>query len=110
MYGSLVDANFAATQVDSVDPDPVYWSDSTARWNYTSTRDGFQATDDPGPPGYTFSKGDETKFKFKIGLYLLSDLPLTTTGALAATPIEEKDWQYSVAADATTGALSHPAL
>ena len=110
MYGSVVDANFPSQQVDFVDADPVYWSSATSRWNYTSTADGFKATDDPGPPGYTFAKGDETKFKFKIGVYLLSDVPTTTTGSLAATPIEEKDWQYSVAADRVTGALSHPAI
>jgi hypothetical protein len=49
MYGNLVDFNFTSWQVDSVDEDPVYWSDSTARWNYTTTPGGFFATDDPGP-------------------------------------------------------------
>ena len=110
MYGSIVDANFPTTQVDSVDPDPVYWSKPISRWNYTSTAAGFSATDDPGPPGYTFAKGDATKFKFKMGVYGLSDLPITTTGSLSAKPLDEKDWQYSVAADPVSGALSHPAL
>jgi hypothetical protein len=110
MYGSLVDANFPTMQVDSVDVDPVYWSSATGRWNYNRTSTGFYATDDPGPPGYTFDKGDETKFKFKIGLYWLDDLPTTTSGSISATPIEEKSWQYSVVADPTTGALSHPTI
>lgn len=110
MYGSVVDFNFATEQVDSVDPDPVYWSNATARWNYTATGSGFYATDDPGPPGYTFNKGDVAAVKFKIGLYRLADVPTTTSGSLSATPIEEKPWQYSVKADATSGALSHPAL
>jgi hypothetical protein len=110
MYGSLVDANFPSMQVDSVDADPVYWSDATSRWNYNLTDTGFFATDDPGPPAYNFDPGDETKFKFKTGLYWLADLPLTTSGSISATPIEEKTWEYSVVADPTTGALTHPAI
>lgn len=110
MYGSTVDFNFATEQVDSVDPDPVYWSNSSARWNYTTTTGGFYATDDPGPPSYAFNKGDVAAVKFKIGLYKLADVPATTTGTISAVPIEEKPWQYSVKADATSGALSHPAL
>jgi hypothetical protein len=110
MYGSTVDYDFPKEQVDSLDADPVYWSDASARWNYTTESDGFSATDDPGPPGYKFEPGDVTAVKFKIGLYKLSDLPTTTSGSIAATPVEEKPWQYSVTADAKTGALSHPAL
>lgn len=109
MYGSLVDFNFATEQVDSVDADPVYWSNSSGRWNYTTASGGFFATDDPGPPGYTFAPGDEAAVKFKIGLYRLASVPTTTTGTLSASSIQELPWQYSVKADAA-GALSHPAL
>jgi len=110
MYGSTVDFNFASEQVDSVDPDPIYWSSATARWNYTTVPGGFQATDDPGPPGYSFAKGDVAAVKFKIGLYRLAGVPTTTTGSISATPLSELPWQYSVVANATTGALSHPTL
>lgn len=109
MYGSLVDFNFSSEQVDSVDPDPVYWSSSSARWNYTTTAGGFNATDDPGPPGYSFAAGDVAAVKFKIGLYTLASVPTTTTGTISATPIQELPWQYSVKANAA-GSLSHPAL
>jgi hypothetical protein len=110
MYDHRVDANFPTTQVDSIDADPVYWSSPTARWNFTNTTAGFSATDDPGPPDYIFENGDVTRFKFKIGVYRMSDLPTTTTGSLSATPLAEQDWQYSVVAHPTTGALSHPTL
>lgn len=110
MYGSVVPFNFASEQVDSVDPDPIYWSDASQRRNYTPEAGGFSATDDPGPPGHSFAKGDEAKVKFHIGLYRTADVPTTTTGTLAAAAIAELPWQYSVVADATTGALSHPVL
>ncbi|MBB4842920.1 hypothetical protein HNP55_001435 [Paucibacter oligotrophus] len=110
MYGSVVPFNFASEQVDSVDADPIYWSDASQRRNYTAESGGFSATDDPGPPGHSFAKGDEAKVKFHIGLYRTADVPTTTTGTLAAAPISELPWQYSVLADATTGALSHPVL
>lgn len=109
MYGSLVDFNFTSEQVDSVDADPVYWSNSSGRWNYVTTSTGFYATDDPGPPGHAFSPGDEAAVKFKIGLYRLADVPTTTTGTISATPLQELPWQYSVKA-AADGTLSHPAL
>jgi hypothetical protein len=48
--------------------------------------------------------------RFHIGLYRLADVPTTTTGSLSASAIQELPWQYSVKADATSGALSHPAL
>jgi hypothetical protein len=109
MYGSLVDFNFSSEQVDSVDADPVYASNSTARWNYSSTSGGFSSNDDPGPPGYTFAAGDEAAVKFHIGLYKLADVPTTTTGSISASAIQELPWQYSVKAD-SAGAITHPAL
>jgi hypothetical protein len=109
MYDNLVDFNFSSEQVDSVDADPVYWSNSSARWNYTSTSGGFSATDDPGPPGHSFAAGDVAAVKFHIGLYKLADVPTTTTGSISATAIQELPWQYSVKAD-SAGTITHPAL
>jgi len=107
MYGSSVDADFASWQVDSVDADPVYWSDSTGRWNYTTTPTGFFATDSPGPALST-ELGAVYDLDFKIGLYRRFDVPDTTTGTISATPIEEKPWRYSVKVDPVTGAFTHP--
>lgn len=110
MYGSVVPFNFTAEQVDSVDADPVYASTATSRWNYTTTAGGFSSNDTPGPVNGVFARGDVAAVRFKIGLYRLADLPATTTGAIAATPISEVPWRYSVVCDATTGAVTHPAL
>jgi len=108
MYGNLVDFNFTSWQVDSVDEDPVYWSDSTARWNYTTTPGGFFATDDPGP-ALSSEKGAVYAVNFKIGLYKLADLPTTTSGTISATAIAEKPWTYSVTVS-DKGAFAHPSI
>ena len=108
MYESTVDFNFSSFQVDSLDKDPIYWSDSSARWNYNTTGDGFSATDDPGQ-ALSSEHGADYAVNFKIGLYKLADLPTTTTGSISATPISEKDWQYSVKVD-DTGKFTHPGI
>lgn len=110
VYGSLAAINFPSWQVDSVDADPVYWSDTTGRWNYNNTSTGFWADDSPGLPGHVIDLGDTWAVNFKMGLYKLADVPTTTTGTISATPITEIPWQFSVARDATTGVISHPAL
>jgi hypothetical protein len=108
MYESTVDFNFSSFQVDSVDKDPVYWSDTSARWNYDASGDGFSATDDPGP-ALSSEHGAEYAVNFKLGIYKLADLPMTTTGSISATPIAEKDWQYSVKVD-DKGKFTHPSI
>ncbi|RQO54786.1 hypothetical protein DBR47_22225 [Paucibacter sp. KBW04] len=112
MYGSVVPYNFPTEQVDSIDADPIYWSTPSQRRNYTTEAGGFSATDDPGPSslGYAFAPGMEARLKFHIGLYRTAEVPTTTTGTLAASPISELPWQYSVVANATTGAITHPVL
>lgn len=109
LYGTATEVNFATEQVDSVDADPVYWSTSSARRNYIATGDGFKATDSPGPHDHTYHAKEETALKFHIGVYKLADVPTTTTGTIATTPIQELPWQYSVKVDAA-GAITHPAL
>jgi len=108
MYGKTVDFDFADWQVDSLDEDPVYWSDSSARRNYKATATGFYATDNPGPALST-ETGAVYAVKFKMGLYKLSDLPAKTTGSISATPLAEYDWQYSVVVD-SHGKFTHPAI
>jgi hypothetical protein len=108
LYGSEVEANFSDYQVDSVDADPLYWSDASARWNYTAASGGFSATDDPGP-ALTSEKGAVYALKFRMGLYKLADVPTTTSGTIAATAIQSVDWQYSVKVG-SDGKFSHPAL
>lgn len=108
MYGADVDANFSDFQVDSVDPDPVYWSDSSARWNYSAVSGGFFATDSPGP-ALSSETGAEYALNFRIGLYRLADVPTTTTGSMSASAIQILPWQYSVKISAA-GAFTHPSL
>jgi len=109
MYGSNVPFNFPATQVDSVDTDPIYWSTAASRWNYTISGRTFTATDDPGRPDNTFNLGDSADVNFRIGVYRISDLPLATTGNVgSAQPIASASWRFSVLRDATSGVISHP--
>jgi hypothetical protein len=108
MYGTLVDFNFADFQVDSLDADPIYWSDASARRNYTAETGGFSATDDPGPAKKT-QTGAVYAFQFKMGVYKMADVPTTTTGSISATAIDAVNWDYSVKVS-STGTFSHPSL
>lgn len=108
LYGNVVDVNFAKSQVDSVDVDPLYWSDATNRWNYTTEADGFSATDDPGQ-AQSSEKGAEYALNFSIGLYKIADVAATTSGTLAATALQSIGWKYSVKVDAA-GKFTHPAI
>lgn len=109
MYGSAVDYHFPKWQVDSVDPDPVYWSDAKSRWNYNRVPGGFWATDDPQPPPGA-AKGWEAAINFKIGLYKAKDVPAKTSGSIGTTPIQILPWQYSVKSDPKTGKFTHPKI
>ena len=109
MYGSNVPFNFPATQVDSVDTDPIYWSDAANRWNYNISGRTFTATDDPGRPDHTFNLGDSANVNFRIGVFRISDLPLTTTGNVGtAQPIVSAAWRFSVLRDPVSGVITHP--
>ena len=107
MYGSLVNFDFKKWQVDSVDKDPVYWSDpkTGVRWNYISTKTGFYATDDPNP-GY-WKDGVTCNVDFKVGLYKDADVPKTTKGSIKASPIGSLlPWEFK--ATRTKGKITHP--
>ena len=46
-YGNERDVNFASWQVDSVDVDPIYWSEPGKRWDYREdSKRRFSATDE----------------------------------------------------------------
>jgi hypothetical protein len=108
LYGTEVDVNYASYRVDSVDPDPVYWSDGT-RWNYDkSGKQHFSATDDPGPALNT-ETGADYNLNFKLQVYKLSDLPATTSGDLGGAEskaISTVFWNYKVKVSAT-GKFTH---
>jgi hypothetical protein len=99
MYGKLVDFDFADWQVDSKDEDPAYWSKDGVRWRYNV--DGphkFSAYDTPGPLETADGAGAQAKVSFKTAVYKNADVPATTTGSLAATPLSSfQPWEYNVA-------------
>lgn len=98
MYGSLVDFDFSAFQIDSVDADPAYWSDGGTRWLYdVGTGNHFSATDAPGPMKDSFGAGAKANVDFKIAVYKSADVPTTTTGSISATPLSSwHTWSYRV--------------
>ena len=98
MYGSVVNFDFADWQIDSVDADPAYWSNSSGRWNYdVDGPNKFSATDDPGPVKASQGVGREAKVEFKTAVYKASDVPTTTKGTIAATPLSAfQPWSYHV--------------
>lgn len=106
MYGSVVDYNFATMQVDSIDADPIYWSDAASRWNYRVSGDTFSASDSPGPRDKRYN-GITYDLKFKMGLYRVADLPATTSGNVgSARPVAEYPWRFKVSG-CTGGTVSH---
>ena len=109
LYGSDADINAADWQVDSVDADPAYWSDTTGRWNYNSEgADGFSATDNPGQLKAT-QKGSVAKVDFRTAVYKAADVPTTTTGSLAATALTGYSyWEYHTTVK-NDGTFEHPA-
>jgi hypothetical protein len=98
MYGSSVDFNFSSYQVDSVDADPAYWSSGGTRWKYNvDAANKFHATDSPGPMYDSDGAGAKARVDFKTAVYKSSDVPTTTSGSLAATPLSSfQTWTYHV--------------
>jgi hypothetical protein len=98
MYGSSVDFNFAAFQIDSLDEDPAYASKSGVRWRYSV--DGpnkFSSTDSPGPMFDSDGAGAKARVDFKAAVYKSSDVPSKTSGSISATPLSSfATWTYYV--------------
>jgi hypothetical protein len=107
-YGKETDVDFADWRIDSVDEDPAYWSNASGRWNYTV--DGpnkFSATDAPGPVKTSWGVGAEAKVDFKTAVYKSADVPMKTTGTIAATPLSSfQPWAFHVVVQAD-GKLKH---
>lgn len=79
--GATVNANFPNWTIDSVDNDPVYWSTSSSRWNYTNRGGGnYEATDAPNTPA-----GYQRSYDFKMCLFKCSDVPTTCSSVTAST-------------------------
>lgn len=96
LYGSAADINFSDWKVDSVDEDPAYWSNGGTRWRYTvDAANKFSATDSPIQMKMSAGEGTVARLDFKTAVYKSSDVPSTTTGTLAATPLSTFEaWSY----------------
>ncbi len=109
VYGKEKDWNDSDWVIDSVDEDPIYWSDSSARWNYNLSGNKFTATDDPGP-ALSSEKGAVYAAQFKVAVYETAKVPTTTTGTISTTPLTGfQFWNYSVVVD-KDGKFTHPKL
>jgi hypothetical protein len=107
MFGKQVDYNFPTMRIDSVDTDPVYWSDAAARWNYKPEGTGDFATDSPGPT--TWVDGINYDLKFKMCLYCLDDVSAASdeAGSGVKNPLKCIDWAFKAKYDAVTGTFTH---
>jgi hypothetical protein len=108
MFDKTVDYNFATTRSDSLDKDPVYWSDGSARWNYQAAgADSFYATDSPGPQAWV--DGIDYNLKFKMCLYCIDDVSATSdeTGSGVKNPLKCIDWGFKAKYDATAKKFTH---
>lgn len=107
MFDKTVDYNFPTMRIDSLDKDPVYWSNSTARWNYQAEGTGFYATDSPGPQ--TWVDGIDYDLKFKMCLYCIDDVSTTSdeTGSGVKNPLKCIDWVFKAKYDAASGTFTH---
>lgn len=107
MFGSIIDYNFPTMRIDSLDADPVYWSNATARWNYKPEGNGFFATDSPGPT--TWVDGIDYDLKFKMCLHCIDDVATTSdaAGSGVKNPLKCIDWVFKAKFDAASGTFTH---
>jgi hypothetical protein len=108
MFGNTVDYNFPSMRIDSLDNDPVYWSDTSGRWNYTTVgSDSFYATDSPGPN--TWVDGIDYDLKFKMCLYCIDNVSTTSdaAGSGVTNPLKCIDWVFKAKYDATSSTFTH---
>jgi hypothetical protein len=108
LFDKTTDINFADSRIDSMDTDPVYWSNSTGRWNYKSGgTDTFFATDSPGPP--TWVDGMDFDLKFKMCLYCIDDVDAGSDekGSGVKNPLKCIDWVFKAKFDAAAGKFDH---
>ena len=109
LYGADTDINFASYQVDSLDPDPIYWSRGGVRWRYTNvSQRRFSATDSPVEARRAWT-GSDFNLNFKLQVYKVQDVPLTTSGNLGGAEskaISTAFWEYKTKVDAA-GNFTH---
>lgn len=108
VFDKGVDINFPTMQIDSVDTDPVYWSDSTGRWNYNGAGTGsISASDSPGPAKWL--DGMHSDLSFKMCLYCIDDVSAASdvAGSGVKNPLKCIPWEIKAKYDAKTGKCTH---
>lgn len=108
MFDKTVDYNFPAMRIDSLDKDPVYWSNSSARWNYQSgATDAYYATDSPGPQVWV--DGIDYNLKFKMCLHCIDDVSTTSdaSGSGVKNPLKCIDWTFKAKYDGAAKKFTH---
>ena len=101
MFDKTIDYNLPAMRIDSLDKDPIYWSTSSARWNYVSSgADSYYATDSPGPKVWV--DGIDYDLKFKMCLHCIDDVSATSdeSGSGVKNPLKCIDWTFKAKYDA----------
>lgn len=108
--GVLEEVNYPDWRVDTIDQDPVYFSDTTGRWRYQSEGSNtFSATDGPGP-ALSSEPGTHFAMKFKMCIYCIDDVPDHMAGdVIKSKAIKCIAWQFSVKV-ARDGSFTHPRL
>lgn len=115
-FDQIVDYNFPSSRIDSLDKDPVYWSTSSARWNYNiaaaaggsgAGAGSFSAIDSPGPPAW--EDGIDYDLKFKMCAYCIDDVSATSdaNGSGVKNPLRCVDWAFKAKYDAANHRFSH---
>lgn len=108
MFEKTMDYNFPTMRIDSLDKDPVYWSDGSARWHYQPAgANSFYATDSPGPT--VWADGIDYDLKFKMCLHCIDDVSATSdeTGSGVKNPLKCIDWVFKAKYDAAAKKFTH---
>lgn len=108
MFDETMDYNFPTMRIDSLDKDPVYWSNSSARWNYQlDETDTYYATDSPGPQ--VWEDGIDYDLKFKMCLYCIDDVSTTSdeSGSGVKNSLKCIDWVFKAKFDAAAKKFTH---
>ena len=106
MFDKDVDYDFADLRIDSLDKDPVYWSDGGTRWRYDAEgKNSFFATDNPGPA----LRGEDWDLTFQMCLHCTDDVEETSdaAGSGVKNPLNCIDWTFKAKYDEKTKAWEH---
>ncbi len=107
--GGLVPMDFPDWDYDTVDSDPVYWSNAQSRWNYNKVPGQpktYSAIDAPNTPA-----GYQRSWEFKMCIFQTKDVPKDGRTMNAATLMNKAiqciDWEAKVTHN-SSGVITYP--